>query len=70
MTIEGVVLHSVNPALTKFQGANDAAISALSIDTNGNIVRNGSPTGYSIDGDGVFLVRINSCLAPQIQESA
>ena len=62
VTIEGVVLHSVNPALTKFQGANDAAISALSIDTNGNIVRNGSPTGYSIDGDGVFLVRINSCL--------
>ena len=24
--------------------------------------RNGSATGYSIDGDGVFLVRINSCL--------
>ena len=55
-------LHSVNPTLTAFQGADDAAISALSIDTNGNIVRNGSPTGYSIDGDGVFLVRINSCL--------
>ena len=62
VTIEGVVLHSVNPTLTKFQGANDAAIHTLSIDTNGNIVRNGSATGYSIDGDGVFLVRINSCL--------
>ena len=61
VTIEGVALHSVNPALTKFQGASDAAIHTLSIDTNGNIVRNGSATGYSIDGDGVFLVRINSC---------
>ena len=56
------MLHSVNPALTEFQGANDVAIRTLSIDTNGNIVRNGSATGYSIDGDGVFLVRINSCL--------
>ena len=62
VTIEGVELHSVNPTLTAFQGANDAAIHTLSIDTNGNIVRNGSATGYSIDGDGVFLVRINSCL--------
>ena len=61
VTIEGMELHSVNPILTEFQGANDVAIRDLSIDTNGDIVRNGSATGYSIDGDGVFLVRINSC---------